>query len=252
MPKGISEQEVFIVATDKKSISGTLVRAEKTEGKMVIFVHGLFGDQHNHIFFNGAHALAKKGIDSYRFDFYSNKKNTRSFSQSSSLLQKTDLESVVKYFGKKYSDITIVAHSMGGYISLLWNEKHNKKYVKRFVLLDPSWEPTQIFSDLRFSQKFDFFIMEDRIDTIIKKIYIDESKNLPSIAELAKKMKKPTLIIATEKGAKNIAKESYLANIPCNQKDFIVLNTDHNFNDSKAETEVFNKIILWINKKHAN
>jgi len=248
----ISEKEVFIVADDKKNISGTLVCSEKTRGKLVIFVHGLFGHQNDHIFFNGAYALAKKGIDSYRFDFYSNKKNTRSFSQSSSSIQKADLESVVKYFGKKYLDITIVAHSMGGYISLLWNEKHNKKYVKRFILLDPSWEPKQIFSNLRFSKEFDSFLMEDRIDTMIKKIYIDESKDLYNVSELAKKMKKPTLIIATEKGAKNIAKESYLANIPGNKKVFMVLGTDHNFNDKKAETKVFKETILWINKKHAD
>lgn len=85
-------QELQIIASDSKTLFGTFTRSEKTNGKFVIFVHGLFGHQNDHIFFNGAHILAKSGIDSYRFDFYSGRKGSRTFNDSPIALQAADRE----------------------------------------------------------------------------------------------------------------------------------------------------------------
>lgn len=224
----------------------SITQSEKPSAKLVIFVHGLFGHQNDRIFFNGAHMLAKSGVDSYRFDFYSGRKGARTFNDSPASVQAADLAGVVKHFSKKYSDITIVAHSMGAYVALLWNATH-KNSVKRFVLLDPSWEPKQIFGGLHFSEKLDAFILKDRTDTVIQKSIVEEAKKLPDIKELVQKVTVPLLIVAAEKGARKIAEEEYFDNASCLKK-FVVLETDHNFNDKEAEIKLFKETVLWIKK----
>jgi pimeloyl-ACP methyl ester carboxylesterase len=240
------EREIQIPIFDNKTLFGTFTRSEKPSKKLVIFAHGLFGHQNDHIFFNGSHAFAKSGIDSYRFDFYSGRKGARTFSDSPVSLQVADLATVVKHFSKKYPDITIVAHSMGAYVALFWNRAY-KNSVKRFVLLDPSWEPKQIFGGLSFSKKLDAYILKDRTDTIIQKSIVEEAQKLPDIKELVQKITAPLLIIAAEKGARKIAEESYFNNASCLKK-FVVLETDHNFNDKEAGTKLFKETISWIKK----
>lgn len=240
------DRELQISTPDNKTIFGTFTQSEKPSTKLVIFVHGLFGHQNDHIFFNGSHALMKSGVDSYRFDFYSGRKGARTFNDSTASVQAADLAGIVKHFSKKYSDITIVAHSMGAYVALLWNAAH-KNSVKRFVLLDPSWEPRRIFSGLHFSKKLNAFILKDRTDTIIQKSIVEEAEKLPDIKELVQKTTVPLLIIAAEKGAKKIAKESYFDNASYLKK-FVVLETDHNFNDTEAEAKLFKETTSWIKK----
>jgi alpha/beta superfamily hydrolase len=240
------EQELQISAPDGKTLFGTFTRSEKPSKKLVIFAHGLFGNQNDHIFFNGAYAFAKSGIDSYRFDFYSGRKGARTFNDSPASMQAADLAIAIKHFTKKYPDITIVAHSMGAYVALLWNRAH-KNSVKRFIFLDPSWEPKQIFGGLEFSKKLDAYVLKDRTDTVIQKSIVEEAQKLPGIKELVQKITPPLLIIAAEKGAKKIAEESYFNNASCLKK-FVVLETDHNFNNKEAETKLFKETISWIKK----
>lgn len=243
---GKFEQELQILAPDGKTLFGTFTRSEKPSKKVVIFAHGLFGHQNDHIFFNGSHACAKSEANSYRFDFYSGRKGARTFNDSPVSLQAADLAAVVKHFSKKYPDITLVAHSMGAYVTLLWNATH-KNSVKRFILLDPSWEPKQIFDGLSFSKKLNAYVLKDRTDTVIQKSIVEESEKLPDIKELVQKVTVPLLIIAARKGARKIAEESYFNNAPCLKK-FVVLETDHNFNDKEAETKLFKETISWIKK----
>jgi esterase/lipase len=245
MTKTILEQEVTIPIRGKKILRGTLVRSLKSNGKLVIFVHGLFGHQNDHIFFNGAPEFSKKRIDSYRFDLYPGYKGTRSFNTSSASLQASDLESVIEHFSKKYSDITIVAHSMGGYITLLWNATY-KNSVKRFVLWDPSWEPKHTFGDLPFSKEIDAYVMKGKTDIIIKKSIVEESKKLPDIENLVKKIAVPLFIIGAIKGGKKIAEELYFNNATCPKK-FIVFETDHCFSSKEIEKKLFKETISWIN-----
>lgn len=235
-----------IPISDSKTLFGTFAQSENPNQKLVIFVHGLFGHQNDHMFFNGAHVLAKSGVDTYRFDFYSGRKSARTFNDAPASFQVADLASVVKHFNKKYSDITIVAHSMGAYVALLWNATH-KNSVKRFVLLDPSWEPKQIFGGLPFSKKLDTYILKDRTDTIVQKSIVEEARELPDIKELVQKITAPLLIIAAQKGARKIAEESYFNDASCLKK-FVLLETDHNFNDKEAETKLFKEIISWVKK----
>lgn len=135
---------------------------------------------------------------------------------------------------------------MGAYVALLWNATH-KNSIKQFVLLDPSWEPKQIFDGLLFSKKLNAYILQDRTDTIIHKSIVEEAEKLPDIKELVQKITALLLIVATEKGARKIAEESYFNNASCLKK-FVVLETDHNFNDKEAEARLFKKIISWIKK----
>ena len=104
----MKEIEVKIRTPDKKVIYGTLGRAKKKAGTLVVFVHGFTGHQNEHIFFNGSKLFAQKGLDTFRFDLYTGgKKGARHFRDTSISVHGKDINAVVKFFRNKYKCLLV-------------------------------------------------------------------------------------------------------------------------------------------------
>lgn len=59
-----------ISAYDGHSIYGTLNSYGEKKNKLIVFVHGLSGNQHEHQYFNAVPFFCSRGYDVFRFDFY--------------------------------------------------------------------------------------------------------------------------------------------------------------------------------------
>src|SRR3989304_3753719 len=108
------ETQLKIKTPDKHIIYGTLRPAKRKSSTLLIFVHGLAGHQDEHIFYNGARYFSEKGINTFRFDLYTGEKGGRILTKCGISTHAKDLDTVVKHFRKKFKEIFVAGHSLGG------------------------------------------------------------------------------------------------------------------------------------------
>lgn len=232
------EKQLIIKTPDKKNIQGTFSQAKKKSKRLIIFVHSFTGGQNEHIIFNGAKFFTNKGFDTYRFNLYAGDyKNTRHFKDTKISLHGNDIDTVVKYFRKKYEKIYLIGHSYGG-TSLLFT---NYIEVDSYVFWDASYiDPVNDGSnDMKFNENLGKYIMDYGIEILVGKPFIDELKNFPDCGEMISKINKPVFIItAGAKGNYNAGLRYFKsANNP--KKLISIKSADHNFNNWDDENSLF-------------
>jgi len=235
------EKELKIKTPDKKIIYGSLVCSGKKSDKLVIFVHGFTGHKDEHIFFNAAKFFMEKGFDTFRFNLYAGGKGSRNFGNTKISLHGRDINTIVKYFRKKYKKIYVIGHSYGG-TSLLFTDTN---LIDGYVFWDASYVSAKdTKGGLKYNKKINAYITDWGLDIIVGKDYINELKNFPDCGELIKNIKKPVLFITANKGgSKNGIAYFKKANMP---KKLVKINTDHNFNTLKAEKILLEETYKWI------
>ncbi|KAF5182061.1 Alpha/beta-Hydrolases superfamily protein, partial [Thalictrum thalictroides] len=107
-----------------ENLVGLLHETGSTE--LVILCHGLGASKEETTMGNLADAITKEGISVFRFDFAGNGESEGSFQFGNYLRDVDDLRSVVLYFsGGKHAIITVLGHSKGGNVVLLYASKYH-------------------------------------------------------------------------------------------------------------------------------
>lgn len=127
------EKQYKIKTNDNFIIYGTLNSCVNTN-KLIIFVHGLTGNQHEHQYYNAPAYFNPNGYDTFRFDLYSPYKKARQISECSLEIHSRDLLTIIDKFNKKYDEIYLIGHSFG--CQTIMNS--NTKNIKKIIYWDPS------------------------------------------------------------------------------------------------------------------
>lgn len=242
------ERSLNFKTKDGHTIYGTLNSAPKVSNSIVVFVHGLTGHKNEHIFYNAAQFFPKKGFDTYRFDLYSGDKGGRALSDCTVRTHASDLSLVLKGLKKRYRNIHVVGHSLGGPTIIL----ADLSPIRSIVL----WDPSDMLGladivegqerKLKQNKISGLYIVDWGVEYILGKEMAEEFKTLRP-AKLAGTINKPIKIIAAQMGNLRGSKE-YLkyANEP---KELVTLkNAGHTFDEDGKEEELLKETLAWVKK----
>lgn len=229
-------KEVTIDTPDNFTIHGTLDSKEKVN-KIIIFVHGLTGRKDEHHYFNAVPFFTEKGFDTFRFNLYSRKTNSRALSKSSITTHSSDIRTVLDYFKSTYNDIILIGHSLGALAIL----KSNMKDVSKIIL----WDPTSKIDSFEeknatFCPELDKYILHWGMDIIISKEMIEEWMSI-DIPKLLDEIKIPCHTIFAGNDVKHKLWKPYLKNINIESKSIIVDGASHCFIEEGTETKLFDE-----------
>jgi len=236
-------KELKIKTSDKKAIYGTLDTSSGRNSRLIIFVHGLAGNQNAHIFFNAATFFSRKGYDIFRFNLYSWQKDARRLREITVAQQARDLDTIVRYFQSKYKNIFVVGHSLGG--PTIFLSDHSK--IKAIVLWDPSFDLKKLMSQEDFSREYNAYILEWGPSIIFGNQMFEEYQNFPDPLDLIRQVKVPIKIILAGKN-KILVKGCRLYYKHANEPKAlsVIKNADHNFDEEGVEEELFKETLRWI------
>ena len=237
------EQELKIKTADGKYIYGKLRGSLKRP--LIVFVHGMTGHMDEHIFFNGARYVEKKGFSSFRFNLYDWRKGARKLANCTIAIHARDLDKVIEYFRRRGSQkVFVVGHSYGGPTIL----SSHKKQFDAAVL----WDPTSYFSwvgKARLVKPLNkYLIGEDwGFEFVLGPRLIQEAERI-DIHKLIRKISRPIKIILA---GKNLllkpGKKLYTsAHAPKALK--IIPGATHTFDEDGAEEKLFRETYDWLKR----
>lgn len=171
------EKQIQLKTKDSFTIYGHLNSSKKTD-KLIIFVHGLTGNQTEHHYNNAPRYFNDKGYDTFRFDLYSPRENARQISEVSIKNHVDDLRQVVEYFQDSYSEINIISHSMGCYVVI----KAGLEGINKFIY----WDPTKGMKSLEekgaiYNEHLDKYLLYRGLVNILSKEMIEDWKAASNI-----------------------------------------------------------------------
>lgn len=128
----------FTIKTPDNHIIYWTLNSKIKSDKLVIFVHGLSGNQSIRIIFNGAKFLVKKWFDTFRRNLYNSSiEKARELKTVYITDNACDIETLVKHFKKTYIKIFVIGHSLW-WLAIL---KTNPKNINSAILRDGSLDP---------------------------------------------------------------------------------------------------------------
>jgi len=236
------EEFLKIPTNDNHIIYGTLNSYENKKNKLIIFVHGLSGNQHEHQYFNAVPFFCSKGFDIFRFDLYSRAKNGRQSSESSISTNTNDLNSVISHFKDKFEEIYLIGHSFGclGIINA------NLDNIKKTIY----WDPTNGFKSLEdkkisYDKNLDKYILHWGYELIVSKELIEEWKESYNLKEYSKKLKNNCCFIFSGLAQKYNTWEPYIK-----KYDYkIIKDASHRFIEKGTLNKLYEETLKLIKKQ---
>ncbi|MEK7650595.1 MAG: alpha/beta fold hydrolase [Patescibacteria group bacterium] len=236
------EKEIKIKTPDKHVVYGTLRLANKKSDSLLIFVHGLTGYRNEHKFYNGARYFAAKNINTFRFDLYSWEKDARKLSDCGLSTHAADLNTVVKFFRKKFKKIFVAGHSFGGITILL----SDTSKVDGIILWDSSYSRDR--DDEKYDKHLDAYIIKWGVEFIYSKKMHEEHKNFPAPKVAIKKVSKPIKVIVAGAGMLVKPGKEYFKHANEPKELAIIKGAHHNFDEGETAQELFRETYEFIKK----
>ncbi len=141
-------EEILKIVDSNNVIHGKL-NSKKQSNKLIIFVHWLWGNIHENIFFNWYKFFNNKWFDTFRINLY----REINLTKNSIANQSKDLEATINYFKNKYSHIYLVWHSLWWPIILL----ADTSFVKKIVLRNPCLNTKMwLKNELKYSKNYTY------------------------------------------------------------------------------------------------
>lgn len=141
-----TEKDLRIDVANNYITNGTLVT--NNNESIIICCHGLGGKKDNNMNIAIREYIVTNNLpfDTFRFNFYDENENTRSFLDATVESQVNDLNKIIKYFEPLYKNIYIIGASYGGLtIACLNSDKVTKQ-----ALIDPSFIIQPLWSEGKF------------------------------------------------------------------------------------------------------
>lgn len=236
------EHEIEIKTPDNHIIYGTLNSLPEDNENLIIFVHGLSGNQYEHHYFNAVSFFNKKGFNVFRFDFYAREPKARPLIQSTITTHAKDLESVIKHFQNKYKSIVVVGHSLGALAIL----NADLSRISKIVL----WDPTTNFKDIKeksgsFNADLDKYILHWGMDILLSKEMAEEWKK-SNLNELIDKLTIPCKFVFAGDEGKYVLWKPFLEKIKVKNETAIVEGATHCFYEEGTEQKLFEETLKWL------
>lgn len=173
------EKQINLNTKDGHVIYGHLNSSQKSDN-LIIFVHGLTGNQTEQHYNNAPIFFNDKGFDTFRFDLYSPRMSARKTSEVSIKNHIDDLRQVVDHFRSQYNEINVISHSLGCYVVI----KAGLKNINKFIF----WDPTKGMKTLEeknvvYNESLNKYILNRGLVTILSKEMIDDWKDASKISE---------------------------------------------------------------------
>lgn len=124
--------QIQLKTPDNHIIYGTL--DSDNNQTLLIFVHGITGNQNEHHYFNAVPFFTRNGFDTFRFDFYSDEDGARSLGEGTITGHAKDLELIINNFIDKYKQVILIGHSLRAPVIL----KTSLSSISKIVLWDPT------------------------------------------------------------------------------------------------------------------
>jgi predicted alpha/beta-fold hydrolase len=190
----MAEEKWIIDTPDGKKIYGLINTSDKKKNnKAILHIHGLTGSQTDYNSTRMALTFPKKGYDVIRANLYYWDKGARSLFDCTIEQHAIDIDTIVKYFKKKYKKIFATGHSYGG-TSLMVSKINQFNAVS---LWDPTYLPSTTFDLKDFTKIGKYYIDQAGVPLVLSKEFLDESQKYDreKAIELSKKCKIPLQVI---------------------------------------------------------
>lgn len=238
------ESRIKLQTQDNHTIYGTLNSTNAKSSKLIIFVHGLTGNQNEHQFFNAVPFFTEKGFDTFRFDLYSDEDNARQLSECSIKIHSQDLTVVIEHFKNSYKELFLVGHSLGA-PTILYADI---KAISKIVL----WDPTKWMNSLEekwcfYDERIDKYILKWWIDVIVSQEMINNWQEVSDLKVIVNKITKPCkFIFAEENPLIHETWQPYLNSIKVPYESVKIKWATHVFVEEWVEKKLFEETLKWI------
>lgn len=241
------EKIVKIPTPDDHITYGTLNSLKEKSSKLIIFVHGLTGDQYEHHYFNAVPFFTNKGFDTFRFDLYSDEEKGRNLTECSISIHTQDLMTVIDNFKERYQEIFLVGHSLGAPTIL----NANLNSISKIII----WDPTSGMRSLKeknceYNEKIDKYILNWSTQTILGQEMINDWKKASNLESLIKKITKPCKFIFAGKASNYSNWKPFLQKVtaPAPVEFMAIEEATHVFNEEGTEQRLFEETLKWLEK----
>ena len=230
------------IRNGKYNVYGIL-NTVNNKDKLIIFLHGLTGHANEHQFYNAARYFTKEGFNTFRINLYPGRKDSRALVDSTIDTHASDLAKVIEYFHKKFKNIYIVGHSIGGLTIL----KSRLDHMNSAVLWDPSLKLRKFTDEMAtYDKHLKKYIMHWGTDFIIPKEMVDEWSSTD--VSFLKKFSTPVKIIFAEKGILKKIWKNDIKKIPAKKSVATINGASHCFDEKDTEKELFKETLDWIKR----
>ncbi|OGC85051.1 hypothetical protein A3F55_02175 [Candidatus Adlerbacteria bacterium RIFCSPHIGHO2_12_FULL_53_18] len=240
------EKNLKIKTPDKHTIYGTLRLPDKGKAKtLVVHVHGLTGSPNEHFHYNGARYFTKRGLASFRFGLYFDAPGARQLQECGISTHAKDLNTVLKFFRKKYKKIFVIGHSLGAATVL----SSDLSFLDGIIL----WDGTKSIrgpkrKDFVYSKKLDAYILDWRMQTIMSKKMYKEWAEFPLPKDATKNLTKPLKVIVAGVGRLIDAGKDYYRSAKGPKEFATIKGAGHTFNEDGTEEKLFAETYSFVKK----
>lgn len=183
---------IQIPTDDDHLIYGTLDSFESKKDKLIIFCHGLSGNENEPHYFNAVPFFTQKGFDTFRFNFYTRATKARQLSECSITTHAEDLNNVIKRFKDEYEEIILIGHSIGCHAII----KTDTSDVKQIILWDPSSGMESLGQKYAtYDESSGLYILHWGLEIFINQQMVDEWMELCDIEKVVKQIPEKTSFI---------------------------------------------------------
>ena len=239
------ESTLRIRTDDAFSIFGTLNTSNSgKKSKLLIFVHGLTGNKDEHQYINAAPFFNAHGIDTFRFDLYSDEDNGRSLSDCNVKVHAGDLLMVINHFKDKYKELFLVGHSFGATVIL----HTDISVVKRVVL----WDPTKGMESLAqkacvYTKDLGKYMLNWRMTILVNHEMVDDWMQAARISESIKMFTKPSKLIFAGNCDIYDGWKPFLKDVTVPNEVVVIPGATHVFIEEGTAERMYEETLKWVN-----
>ena len=239
------EEDFKINTNDDHIIYGTLNSKNQTienqkNNKLIIFVHGLSGNQHEHQYFNAIDYFTPFGFDTFRFDLYSNADKARQTTEISISIHADDINTVIETFSNKYKELYLIGHSLG----CLAIMKSNTKNIKKIIHWDPSAGINNLKDkNITYNKQTKLYTRHMGLEILFSEKLITEFKQAYNLKEFAKNVTKNSQFIFAELAKKYVHWNEHIKDF----NSYTIKNADHRFTKENNLKQLYDKTLEYLN-----
>ena len=236
-----------------KFIYGDLFENKDTD-TLVVFLSGLSGSKDLPLFEAATKKFFENGFSTFKFNFCreseSKTVDTLDLKEMIFAVYLSEFKNIIDFFNSDYKNFVLVGHSFGAVLAILFLDTY-RGYLDNtsLVLWEPSilpWKREWMEEDYNLDNKTGFYISKINHEIINREFY-EETININNIADTLGNLNKNVCIVAAKGSADEDAQQYFKkTKDKINSKLKIIEKTNHFFDGSEAQEELFKTTISFI------
>jgi pimeloyl-ACP methyl ester carboxylesterase len=235
------EKLIKIQQGNAPSSYGSLTKTGSS--RLIILIHGLGGHYNDQLFIQGSRHFSMHGFDCFRLDLYRGNRSASRLSKTTIRTQATDFSAIVDYFHAAYTELHIVAHSLGCSTVLMSNKLSG---ATSLTLWEPARQPQDMLQDVCYNSKLHLFEIAGWPGSIVDEQVIEDLATIPPISILLQTINPPILIIGAGRAGYRVARDLYFRSAREPKMFWNIRYADHNFSEERAQNDLFAHTLMWL------